>query len=130
MMKYMSESHFQHGLLAMVAGAARFGRILLLGLLVVGSSLPLTSQNHTTTTRKLITKVEPEYPETLKRLYIGGTVRLEITISPAGAVQNATLLGGNPVLGQSAIVAVKKWKYEPSGSRIKTEVVLEFDPHR
>jgi TonB family protein len=130
MMQSMSESRFHHGTLAMCAGAARLGRILLLGLLVAGSSLPLASQDHSASTRKLITRVEPEYPETLKRLYIGGTVRLEILISPAGAVQNATLLGGNPVLGQSAIAAVKKWKYEASSSRTKTEVSLQFDPHR
>src|SRR5271170_4443745 len=31
--------------------------------------------------RRLILRVEPEYPETLKRLNIGGVVRLQVTIS-------------------------------------------------
>jgi hypothetical protein len=32
--------------------------------------------------RRLITRVEPEYPETLRQMHIGGIVRLQITISP------------------------------------------------
>jgi protein TonB len=80
--------------------------------------------------RRLITSVEPEYPETLKRLYIGGTVKLEIVISAQGTIQSVTLLGGNPILGQSAIAAIKKWKYVPTKSPTTARVTLEFDPHR
>jgi TonB family protein len=80
--------------------------------------------------RKLVTRVEPEYPETLQRLYIGGVVRLELTISPKGNVESVTVLGGNPILGQSAMAAVKKWKYTPATSRTVTQVKLLFDPHR
>jgi len=83
-----------------------------------------------TSDRKLITRVEPEYPETLHRLYIGGIVRLEVTISPKGNVESATLLGGNPMLGQPAMAAVKKWKYAPASTRTVTQVRIAFDPHR
>lgn len=80
--------------------------------------------------RKLIARVEPEYPETLQRLYIGGVVRLELTIAAKGNVENVTLLGGNPILGQSAMAAAKKWRYAPANSRTVTEVKVAFDPHR
>jgi TonB family protein len=80
--------------------------------------------------RTLLIRVEPEYPETLKRLFIGGTVRLAITISPKGVVETAELLGGNPILGDSAIVAVKKWVYAAQHSRTRMEVSVPFDPHR
>lgn len=80
--------------------------------------------------RKLITRVEPQYPSTLERLYIGGVVRLELVVAASGAVQSAKLIGGNPILGQSAIAAVKQWKYAPGRSETKTVVRLEFDPHR
>lgn len=76
-----------------------------------------------------MTRVEPEYPETLKRLYIGGVVRVEIVIGGNGSVQTTELLGGNPILGQSAMKAIKQWKYEP-GPKEKMIVQLEFDPHR
>jgi len=80
--------------------------------------------------RKVITRVEPDYPETLKRLYIGGIVRVETTVAPNGTVENAELLGGNPVLGQSAMKAIKQWKYAPTNAKEKLIVKLTFDPHR
>lgn len=79
--------------------------------------------------RKVVTRVEPEYPDTLKRLYIGGVVRVEIVVGSNGNVQTAELLGGNPILGQSAMKALKQWKYE-AGTKEKMIVQLEFDPHR
>jgi TonB family protein len=85
--------------------------------------------DHDTSDRKLLTRVEPNYPETLQRLYIGGIVRLELTISGKGNVENAILLGGNPVLGQAAMAAVKRWKYTPASSRSVTQVRITFDPH-
>jgi TonB family protein len=80
--------------------------------------------------RKIITRVEPEYPETLKRLYIGGVVRVEVVVGPSGKVESTQLLGGNPILGQSAMKAVKQWKYATSAVKEKFVVQLEFDAHR
>jgi TonB family protein len=80
--------------------------------------------------RKLISRVEPHYPVTLERLYIGGVVRIEIVILPTGIVQSARLLGGSPILGQSAIAAVKQWRYAPASTKSTCVVRLEFDPHR
>ena len=79
--------------------------------------------------RRLITRVEPEYPETLKRLNIGGTVRLSVTISAKGNVENVVLLGGNPILGESAISAMKQWVYVGSHSPTIAEVSIPFDSH-
>ncbi len=80
--------------------------------------------------RRLITRVEPDYPETLKRLGIGGTVRLRVTISAKGNVENVELLGGNPILGESAVAAAKQWVYASGHSRTLTEVSILFDSHR
>lgn len=76
--------------------------------------------------RRLITRVEPEYPETLKRLNIGGTVRLRVAISAKGNVEQIELLGGNPILGESAAFAVKQWVYASAKSRTIVEVNLHF----
>src|SRR6266568_8134911 len=96
------------------------------------SGMPLSSQTRDVNVaeRKVITRVEPDYPETLKRLYIGGVVRVEVVVTPNGAVESAKLLGGNPILGQSAMKAVKQWRYAPAGSKEILAVKLEFDPHR
>jgi TonB family protein len=80
--------------------------------------------------RKLITRVEPEYPETLKNLKIGGTVRVKISIAARGNVENVQVLGGNPILGEAAQTAVKQWVYAPGRSPSTAEVGIPFDPSR
>jgi TonB family protein len=78
--------------------------------------------------RTLLTVVEPVYPETLKQLDIGGTVRLHLTIAPRGNVESVELLGGNPILAASATTAVKRWIYSPTRSRSTIDVTIPFDP--
>ena len=80
--------------------------------------------------RKLITRVEPDYPDALKKLYIGGVVRVEVQVAANGSVKNVKLLGGNPILGQSSIKAVKSWRYAPAGGDETLTVKLNFDPHK
>ena len=111
---------------------ARWIVMLVLSLFLGGFSKPLESQTReqNAPSRRVLTRVEPEYPETLKRLYIGGVVRVEVVVEPGGAVQSIQLLGGSPILGQSAMKAVKKWKYAPATAKEKLVVQLEFDPHR
>lgn len=77
--------------------------------------------------RKLLTRVEPEYPETLKQLHIGGKVRLALTISPKGAVERVVLLGGNPILAEAAVKAAKQWVYAPAPSQATVEVSIPFE---
>ncbi|MGD0792729.1 MAG: TonB family protein [Terriglobales bacterium] len=79
--------------------------------------------------RNLITRVEPDYPETLKRLNICGTVRLRVSISAKGNVEAVEILGGNPILGESATFAVKKWVYAAGRSRTIAEVSISFGGH-
>ncbi len=67
--------------------------------------------------RKLISRVEPVYPAILLSNHIGGTVRLKVTIASNGKVEDVELLGGNPILGEAAMDAVKKWVYAAGRSR-------------
>jgi TonB family protein len=95
-------------------------------------TMPLFSQTEEAgaSERKVITRVEPKYPPTLERLYIGGVVRLQVDIAANGTVESAQLIGGNPILGQAAIAAVKQWKYAPAKTKTRTVERLEFDPHQ
>jgi len=94
-------------------------------------SVPLLAQSEEgASERRVITRVEPKYPVTLERLYIGGVVRLQVDIAANGTVEGAQLLGGNPILGQAAIAAVKQWKYAPANHKTQQVERLEFDPHR
>ncbi|HEX3819497.1 MAG TPA: energy transducer TonB [Candidatus Sulfotelmatobacter sp.] len=80
--------------------------------------------------RKVVTRVEPDYPDALKRLYIGGVVRVEVQVAPNGTVKSTKLLGGSPILGQSTMKAVKQWKYVPASAEETLTVKVAFDPHR
>lgn len=79
--------------------------------------------------RALMTRVEPQYPETLKQMGIGGSVRLQLSISPKGAVEGVLVLGGNPILAEVAVKAAKQWVYAPWPSRTTTEVTIPFRPN-
>jgi TonB family protein len=80
--------------------------------------------------RKLVHRVEPRYPEDLKRHDIGGVVRLSIEITPQGAVHKVSPIGGNPILVESAIAAVKQWKYAPGDAIQTIEVKIDFIPRQ
>jgi TonB family protein len=116
-------------------GKGRTRRVVRTGLLVClfagVVSVPLFSQSEEgASERKVITRVEPKYPPTLERLYIGGVVRLQVDIAASGTVESAQLIGGNPILGQAAIAAVKQWKYTPAKTKTRAVERLEFDPHQ
>ena len=80
--------------------------------------------------RKLLTQVQPKYPEYLRDREIGGVVRLSLVVTPNGNVKKVTPLGGNPILVDVAIDAVKQWKYAPSDSSDTFEVKFEFNPRK
>jgi TonB family protein len=104
--------------------------LLLMSLLVNAVPLSAQARDENSSDRRLVTRVEPEYPDTLKRLYIGGVVRVEVLVASNGVVKSTKLLGGSPILGQSTMKAVKQWRYAPAASEETLTVKLEFDPHR
>jgi TonB family protein len=61
----------------------------------------------------LVQRVEPEYPAEAKQQRIEGLVVLQAEISPEGRIQKLTLVSGDPALADSAISAVKRWRYRP-----------------
>jgi TonB family protein len=80
--------------------------------------------------RKLIFRVEPAYPAILLSNHIGGTVRVKVTIASNGTVEDVELVGGNPILGEAAMAAVKKWLYAAARSRTRAEISIPFDASR
>jgi TonB family protein len=81
------------------------------------------------TSRKVLKKVTAQYPSILKSKGIGGVVRLKVFIKPDGSVRDTEVLGGNPILAESAQKAVNQWKFSPGSSETVMEVSVVFDPH-
>ena len=82
------------------------------------------------TSRKLLHKIEPIYPQDLKRRSIGGVVKLDLRISAGGNVEKIEVVGGNPILADSAAQAVKKWQYAPASASSSMILNVEFNPNR
>ena len=81
------------------------------------------------TSRKITKKVTPQYPSILKSKGIGGIVRLKVFIKPDGSVRDTEVIGGNPILAESAQKAVLQWKFSPASSETNLEISVVFDPH-
>jgi protein TonB len=63
---------------------------------------------------KLIQKIDPIYPELAKRARVAGFVLLQVTVDEQGTVSGIKLIRGHPLLNQSALDAVGKWRYSPT----------------
>jgi TonB family protein len=79
--------------------------------------------------RKVKVSPQPDYPDLARKNKIQGFTRLQLAIAPDGSVKDIKVLGGNPVLVQASVEAVKKWKYE-AGPESTTVVKFEFKPDR
>ena len=59
---------------------------------------------------------------------ITGTVKVEVVVSPNGAVKEARVIGGHPVLAGSALDAVKKWRFEAAPVESTGIIDFKFEP--
>jgi TonB family protein len=75
--------------------------------------------------RKVKSRVMPDYPSLAKQMRVTGKVKIETTIAADGRVSNTKVVGGSPLLVNSALDAVKKWRFEPAAKE-STETI-EFD---
>jgi protein TonB len=63
---------------------------------------------------RLITRVDPTYPPLARQTHVQGIVIIDAILDERGNVVEAKIVSGPPLLIQSALDAVKKWKYEPT----------------
>lgn len=105
----------------------------LLGALILGGLLSwswtATGQAQDSAARRVLKKVPVAYPSLLKSKGIGGVVRLKVYVKPDGTVRDSEVLGGNPILAESAQKSVMQWKFSPGSSETALELSVTFDPH-
>jgi periplasmic protein TonB len=78
----------------------------------------------------LVHKVTPQYPPLAKQARIQGTVVLQALIGKDGSIQNLHVVSGHPMLTNSALEAVKEWKYKPyylNGEPVEVETTINVN---
>jgi periplasmic protein TonB len=79
----------------------------------------------------LIHRVQPDYPALARQARIQGTVILRAIIDRDGRIGNLQLVSGHPMLVQSAIDAVRQWRYRPyvlndQPVEVETQITVNF----
>lgn len=62
----------------------------------------------------LIYRVEPMYPPLAREIRRGGRVELRAVIATDGTIQSLQVVSGEPLFLQSALAAVRQWRYRPT----------------
>ncbi len=62
----------------------------------------------------LVHRVDPVYPQSAKDQQIQGTVLLHAVIAHDGTIQTLEYVSGPPELRESAMNAIKQWRYKPT----------------
>jgi protein TonB len=78
----------------------------------------------------LIRKVQPAYPPLARSARIQGTVVLQALIGKDGSIQNLRVVSGHPMLTNSALEAVRQWKYKPyylNGEPVEVETTINVN---
>jgi len=104
--------------------------VFILAIMLALSSTPAHPQNTTVASsseRKIASRIAPRYPDLAKKMHIRGVVRIEAVVRPNGTVKSTRVLGGNPVLVESAQDAVGRWKFEPAQNETTEIVQLAFE---
>jgi len=95
---------------------------------LVGSFQAVRGYSQDGSDRKVKSKIAPVYPEIARKMGLTGTVKILVVVSPNGTVKETKVIGGHPILVNAAVVAVKKWRFEPASSEITGTLEFKFDP--
>ncbi len=80
-------------------------------------------------TAKLLTRVQPQYPEDARKNGIEGIVKLRAILDRDGSVQQIRVISGNSSLAKAAAEAVQLWRYQPTllnGEPVEVETAIQI----
>lgn len=88
----------------------------------------LAQEAQSDSTRKVVNRAVPVYPELARKMSLEGTVKLRVTVAPNGTVKFTETLGGSPLLVRAAENAIYKWRWIPAKEESKELVEMRFHP--
>ena len=77
---------------------------------------------------RILNRVQPVYPPLARQTRINGTVRLHAIIAKDGTIQQLEVISGHPLLQQSALDAVRQWRYQPTllnGDPVEVDTTID-----
>jgi TonB family protein len=102
---------------------------LVVGVTLVAASVGTSiAQEVILNNRKALKMVAVQYPSLLKSRGIGGTVKLRVQINANGTVKDVQVLGGNPILSECSVKAMKQWQFVAAEKDETIEMSVVFDP--
>jgi protein TonB len=87
-----------------------------------------TAQQSPDVSRKVVTRVIPPYPTLARSLSIQGNVKIDVLVAANGKVKSVGVLGGHPLLVESAEDALRQWKWEPAPHESHEIIEIKFKP--
>jgi protein TonB len=101
-----------------------------LAVLLMTGIYPLQNAHaqQTSSSRAIVSKIAPRYPDLARPLRLEGTVKVDVVVAPNGAVKSMRPLGGSPILIKAAQDAIDKWKWAPASQETTELVELHFRP--
>jgi TonB family protein len=100
---------------------------LLAGIVLLWPAQSLLAQSSGKTARKVVVRVEPEYPAVFKYGRFQAHVVALVTVLPNGNVSHVDIKSGNPMFAEFATKALMKWKYAPAPSQTVEDVSFNFE---
>ena len=86
-----------------------------------------SQQTSSESSRRILRKTVPTYPEVARRINLGGTVKVVAVVAVDGDVKSVEPKGGSPILLKAAEDAVAKWKLA-SGGESREMIEVHFAP--
>ena len=69
------------------------------------------SQEEAISSRRVLSRVIPQYPELARSMRIEGTVKVLVTVGANGRPASTKIIGGHPLLAKPGTDAIEKWKW-------------------
>ncbi len=96
------------------------------------STVSITRVSEATMASRIVTRVDPVFPEAAKNLQLEGPVVLDAVITATGGVEKLRPVSGPDALVPAAIAAVSAWRFEPyqtNGQSVPVETTISVEFH-